>query len=301
MTTDCILFCEDPFTPNRVDSDFETEYQAAQNAGFTCLLFNLEELVQGQVEKAIRKIKPVEEPVWGIYRGWMLTPKQYQSVYEQLWQKNFRLRTSPTEYQNCHYLPDSLAYINNHTPQTVYESFSHEGAMDRLLTKADVFLNKPVLVKDYVKSEKHDWETACYVPDASDKKRLQQTLETLLGLRGKYLNEGLVIREFVPLNALATHSKSGMPLSEEYRLFFVHQRLMVVYPYWEEGEYQTVSLETDVFENLAKQVKSPFFSMDIARKTDGTFTVVELGDGQVSGLPEQADIVPFYQRLRNVL
>ena len=35
---------------------------------------------------------------------------------------------------------------------------------------------------------------------------------------------GLVCREFVELEPLARHSKSGMPLTKEFRLFFLDAR-----------------------------------------------------------------------------
>lgn len=294
-----ILYCADPFELRKVDPDYEEEMTAALEHGFSVLLFAFDTLVNGENADAIKNIPVSESVITVIYRGWMLTPEQYAALYEALKAKNYLLINSPQAYRNCHYLPDSLQFIETYTPKTISERLDDDPHFEKLIARAEVFGNQAVIVKDFVKSEKHDWETACYVPDASDKERLRQTLEKLLELRGKYLNEGLVIRAFVPLAALATHSRSGMPLSEEYRLFFVNNRLLAVYPYWEEGEYQTVSLQTDGFEDLARRVRSPFFSMDIARLTDGTFTVVELGDGQVSGLPERADVESFYKQLRS--
>ena len=39
-------------------------------------------------------------------------------------------------------------------------------------------------------------------------------------------------------------------------------------------------------------------SMDIARQKDGEFIIIELGDGQVAGLPDKTDRNEFYSRLR---
>jgi hypothetical protein len=38
--------------------------------------------------------------------------------------------------------------------------------------------------------------------------------------------------------------------------------------------------------------------MDIAKKKDGEWMIMELGDGQVSGLPENADKANFYRALK---
>ncbi len=37
--------------------------------------------------------------------------------------------------------------------------------------------------------------------------------------------------------------------------------------------------------------------MDVARRVDGSWLVVELGDGQVAGLPDTAAIPAFYMSL----
>ena len=37
---------------------------------------------------------------------------------------------------------------------------------------------------------------------------------------------------------------------------------------------------------------SRFFTMDVALRTNGECIIVELGDGQVSGLPDQARMPP---------
>ncbi|WP_420852162.1 ATP-grasp domain-containing protein [Paenibacillus hamazuiensis] len=37
--------------------------------------------------------------------------------------------------------------------------------------------------------------------------------------------------------------------------------------------------------------------MDIAKTTSGEWTVIEIGDGQVSGLPSHADAEQFYKSI----
>src|SRR5229473_676838 len=41
--------------------------------------------------------------------------------------------------------------------------------------------------------------------------------------------------------------------------------------------------------------------MDVARRSDGSWLIVELGDGQVAGLPENAAIPAFYESLISAL
>lgn len=294
-----ILFCENPFQANRVDEDFNDQFISAKENGFETLLFNFEDLTSAdRFSVATKRIKTNDKLVNVIYRGWMLTPKQYSLLYNDLLSKNFKLINTVEEYQNCHYLPDSLKFIETRTPKTVFEKFYNEKNIDILIDKSKVFGQKSVILKDYVKSEKHDWEIACFVSDASDIDKLKQTINKLVELRDKYLNEGIVVREFVELNDLTIHSKSGMPLTEEYRLFFCNKKLVGIYDYWEEGEYKLSKPDTKEFEEIAKQVESNFFSMDIARQKNGELIIIELGDGQVAGLPDKTERNEFYKQLK---
>ncbi len=298
----CFLFCEDPFEKNKVDPDFEAEYLEAQASGFVTLLVNFESLTSRDLAvTATKRIPQASNRTRLIYRGWMLTPEQYDFLYVDLLAKNYQLINTAEEYKNCHYLPESLKYIEAYTPRTVYGKIVDTTSIDSLLDLSRVFEKRAVVLKDYVKSEKHDWETACFVPDASDQQKLRETINNLIALRGRYLNEGVVIREFIDLKSLTIHSKSGMPLTEEYRLFFMFGKLIGAYAYWEEGEYEGVLPDFSVFEALAKNIESNFFTMDVARKTDGSLLIIELGDGQVSGLPDRLDKKVFYQTLQTLL
>lgn len=293
-----ILFCESPFAGNKVDEDYENEFDAAKSNGFSTLLFNFEDLTSEENSAfATKRINKNDELEKVIYRGWMLTPKQYVILYDQLLTKNFQLINTVTEYQNCHYLPDSLKFITQKTPKTIFEKFDQGNSLETLIEKSKVFGNQSVILKDYVKSEKHDWESACFVKDVSDTKNLESTINNLLRLRGKYLNEGIVIREFLELNDLTIHSKSGMPLTEEYRFFFCCGKLIGLFNYWEEGEYNSKP-DTKEFETIAKNIESNFFSMDIARQKSGELVIIELGDGQVAGLPDQVNFDDFYKNLK---
>ncbi len=294
-----ILFCESPFERGRVDEDFEDQFLSVKENEFGTLLFSFEDLISDdRFSMATKRIIPSNELTQVIYRGWMLTPKQYSILYNDLLSKNYKLINTVEEYQNCHYLPDSLKFIEKRTPKTVFEKFDSKNSIDKLIQKSKLFGKKSVVLKDYVKSEKHDWERACFVEDASDKDNLKQIINNLIELRGNHLNEGIVIREFIELNDLTVHSKSGMPLTEEYRLFFCNKKLVGIYDYWEEGEYKLSKPVTTEFEEVALEVQSNFFTMDIARKKNGELVIIELGDGQVAGLPDRTDRNEFYKRLK---
>ncbi len=90
-----------------------------------------------------------------------------------------------------------------------------------------------------------------------------------------------------------------MPLTKEFRLFFLDGAPLYAVPYWEEGDYHGMQPPVDQFREVAQTIGSRFFTMDIAQRVDGTWMIVELGDAQVAGLPENADILGFYRALQN--
>jgi hypothetical protein len=53
----------------------------------------------------------------------------------------------------------------------------------------------------------------------------------------------------------------------------------------------------DQIRAIAARIPSKYFTMEIARLDDGNWTIVELGDGQVAGLPSP-DLAPeFFTRM----
>lgn len=89
-----------------------------------------------------------------------------------------------------------------------------------------------------------------------------------------------------------------MVFTKGFRLFVLDGRIMLTTPYWEEGEYEgDAHLPLDMLHEIVPKVQSRFFTLDVAKCVDGSWTIVEPGDGQVAGLPERADVEAFYLAL----
>lgn len=296
-----LIYCSDYWNPHSPDAAYEAEAEAAQKAGLAYSLINFEALVEQQdARRAAYRVQATSNEEAALYRGWMLRPQIYERLYQTLAEKGLRLINTPTAYQHCHYLPESYAVIAGHTPLSTWLWAGADVSIDEVMKTLRQFGDKAVIVKDFVKSRKHEWHEACYIPSASDQDAVERVVRRFLRLQGEDLNEGLVFREFVEFEPLTTHSKSGMPLTREYRLFVLDGRIILAIPYWEEGDYLDKvgdALPLDNFQKVAQKVLSRFFTMDIARRVDGTWNIVELGDGQVAGLPARADIAAFYQAL----
>ena len=89
-----------------------------------------------------------------------------------------------------------------------------------------------------------------------------------------------------------------MPLSEEYRMFFYKKELLCIFNYWEEGDYNIETPKTEEFKIIAKSIESNFFTMDIAKTKNGEYIVIELGDGQIAGIPDNVDKNIIFKNIR---
>jgi hypothetical protein len=294
-----ILFCSDPLQPRRPDSAYAAEVAAAEARGIGYDLVDYEALVyESDPSRAVRRVPEQETPYLGVYRGWMLRPEQYAQLYHALAARGVRLINDPEAYRHCHYLPDSYSVLQRHTPASVWLRTDGDVPLDQIMELLAPFGERPVVVKDFVKSRKHEWVEACYIPSASDRAAVARVVQRFVELQGEDLSEGFVFREFVELEPIGQHPKSGMPLTREYRTFWLGGEYIYWAPYWEGVDYGEVVLPIEQFRDVAATVRSQFFTMDIAKRHDGGWLIVELGDGQVAGLPEHGDVLAFYQVLQ---
>lgn len=295
-----LLFCCDPGDPRRPDSAYMDEVGAAERLGAEYSLVDFEALADGHdPERAVRCVAPApEEGEVGIYRGWMLKAGQYAELYAALADRRVTLINAPAQYEHCHQLPNWYGRLEGQTPRSVWAD-AGDMSLARLRVLLQTFGDRPVIVKDYVKSRKHEWLEACFIPSAADHQAVERVVSRFLALQGDDLNGGLVFREFLDFEPLGSHIKSGMPLTREFRLFFLDGVMIQESRYWDQGDYAGETPPLAHFTRLAASVESRFFTMDVAKTVNGEWVVVELGDGQVAALPEDAD--GFLLHLRDLL
>jgi hypothetical protein len=291
-----VVFCRDPLEPARPDRAFGAEAAAVERLGLPYFLVDHDALVQdGDPDRAVRRVSQQPGPVLAAYRGWMVTPLQYRVLYLALAARGVILINDPDQYRHCHHLPENYPVIEHHTPRSVW--LSGDLGIDRILEALAPFGDAPIIVKDFVKSRKHEWQEACFIASAADRKAVARVVTRFLELQEDDLNEGLVFREFVEFEPVGVHPQSGMPLTEEYRVFWLDGTPIFGAPYWAEGIYGDIQPPIEHFSGAAATVRSRFFTMDLAKRRDGQWMIVELGDGQVSGLPSESDAGRFYEGL----
>ena len=271
------IYCNHPLYKDQVDEDYREEYQTA-GLNSPCALFSYEDLKEGKLSLFGEKISGLT-----IYRGWMMKPDMYNFFYDKLEEKGIILINTPEEYKRYHTLPGWYNEFKEFTPESVWENTGTlESALD--LT---IGLSGSYIVKDYVKSRKHEWYDACYIQNITDTTNVKKTIGNFIERQGDSLVGGIVLRKFVKLKPIGYHEKSGMPISEEYRVFVYAGRVMIIENYWRTENKNIISDDefTWIF-TLIDKIRSNFVTMDLGRTEDGKLIVMELGDGQVSGLQE---------------
>lgn len=274
-----LLFPGDPLRPRlgappgrrlRADPHFAAEAATAQSAGAVTAVLDHEALLAGDAEEAVARVPRDAGPVW--YRGWMLPADRCAALAAALTARGCRLLTTPEAYRTAHELPGW------------YDTF-------RTLTPPSVWLpcapgrRRPLVVKDWVKSRKHEWDEAAYVPDAQDTERLSSVVARFLALQEEFLTGGVVLRAFEDFAAVG-----------EARVWWVDGEPVLIGPHPDTPELRP----TPVLDHVAPAVRElglRFVTTDLALRTDGVWRVVEVGDGQVSGLPAGTDHRPLFEAL----
>jgi hypothetical protein len=292
-----LVYCSNPVAKAEADPAYTTEFDAAMSQGFDCSLINFEALLEGNPQRAVARVIKEEKESSAIFRGWMMKPAIYSKLYEALLCRGLRLINSPAEYRHCHYLPESFDLIRERSPRSIWIKISDHLDMKTVHSALREFGSSALVVKDYVKSRKHEWAEAFFIPAADNREAVQNVVTNFVQRQGEDLNEGLVFREFIEFEPIGSHPKSGLPLSNESRCFFLEGLLLDTAEYWEIGNYAGERPPLEQFNVIAKRIHSHFFTMDIAKTKSGEWLIVELGDGQVAGLPDKLDVHSFYEKL----
>ncbi|GBG94838.1 hypothetical protein LFYK43_12970 [Ligilactobacillus salitolerans] len=279
-----ILFPADPLDRQRVDPDYAAERRAAK-AYFQTAIIDLDTLIEkGKVTITdfLGKLGQV------IYRGWMLRPEQYKCLADGIGARGGAMITDFAAYTAAHLLPNWADHP--HTLTARWTTKLDDKSLLNLLGK----FNGPVTVKDFVKSRKNEWDSAFFIPDTRDQEKALAVIHNFIERQGDFLVGGVVLRDFVQFKKIGYfHSE---PIYEEYRVYYWRNKLFSIYNYWTDDPVLLSDVDQEFIAQQAGGIDSPFITIDFARLVDGTLTIMEIGDGQVSGLqgcpPEL-----FYSRL----
>lgn len=281
-----VLFPSSPLAPREVDPDFADQAEAAQDAGFGTFLVSFEDLQQGVPDRATRNVPPDSGP--SLYRGWMLKPHEYRAFSAALERRGSPLTVDPQAYAYAHQLPGWYTDFQHVTPYSVWTQGPDLAEVRKALGRMPA---GPAVVKDFVKSAKHRWLEACFIPEVRDEDHAMNVITRFLDEQGADLNGGVVLRTFRPYPHHGFDARTGAPEIDERRVFLWKKTPLKV-EVWEEGLLR----DSAISEAIAR-LRSPFVSLDLARLPDDRWEVVEVGDGQVSGL-RSMNASCFYRALK---
>ncbi|MGW6914626.1 ATP-grasp domain-containing protein [Kitasatospora sp. NPDC054939] len=199
MPAPVILFPADPLNPGRTDPHFAWEARLLRELGGSHLLVDHDALLAGDVEAAVRRVPLGCGPCW--YRGWMVPSPAYAALAAALERRGATMLTSAAGYASAHELPGWYGVFEGATPASTWLPADRWTAglpdpADLAAAAARLGGRGPAVVKDYVKSRKHEWDEACYVPDLADPAALGRVVSRFVELQGEFLTGGVVLRRF---------------------------------------------------------------------------------------------------------
>ena len=281
------IFNCDYFDSNKPDDDYSAEHEQVIRHNMNAILCSVDDFL----ERGKLRIKVAEAPTTVIYRGWMLPVEQYALFYNALYEKGYTLINTPEQYRQCHYFPFWYGLLKDYTAESIcVDSIDRQGIISALSS----FGKTPLIIKDYVKSRKHEWHEACFIPDASDTENALNVIDRFIERQGSDLLGEIVLRKYLSLEMVGTHDKSHMPIAKEVRVFCVHHTLFANISYWT-GDGTSIEFPDELMQTC-QNLDSDFYTIDMAMTTEGKWVIIEVGDGQVSGLQDY-DAGKFYDGL----
>jgi hypothetical protein len=284
MASPLLLVPSDPLAPRVPDEHFTREAEAARLAGMEVAVVDHDAILAGDVRAAVRRVPASDGERVAWYRGWMMPFAAYSRLDTELGTRGVRMVTDSTAYRSAHELPGWYSTFADLTPASVWSPWE----AGRMPTSADVGAltgvlgGGPGVVKDYVKSRKHEWHDACFVPDLADLTAATRVIRKMVELQGEDLAGGIVARAFEQF----TRDAGGHAL--EARIWWVMGTAVLITPHPDAPAGTRIDVPTAVCGALGASVRAlgaPFVTTDLALRSDGVWRVIEVGDGQVSDLP----------------
>ena len=277
-----ILFPCEMFSINEVDSCFQKEFDAViENGDFEVVFYDYEEFAK---EGTLHLSKRVEEPVVAMLRGWMLNENQYTDFYERLQTRNINLITTPEQYCQMHLFPRAYSLVSDDTPGImVYPENERTIDLQEIKSRFNRFM-----IKDYVKSEKGT-DIPKYFDSTTSEEDFFYWLDVFKQYRGKLFTGGICIKQYVDLKKYGENTN-------EWRIFYLDGNILSVSR--NSGQKDFAAEVPKSLVEKYKNLPSPFYTVDYGELADGSWKILEVGDGQVSGLSDNQDARAFFRCIK---
>lgn len=145
----------------------------------------------------------------------------------------------------------------------------------------------PFVVKGQTNSKKHQWNTHMFAWD----KRAAGEIYSKLKEDTLFNDQEIYARDYVPLVELSK-GFNDLPITKEFRFFVAYGQVLCGAFYWAshtDDLKEIPSADCVPQEFLQKAIdrigdNANFYALDVAQTASGPWTVIEINDGQMSGL-----------------
>ena len=250
---------------------------------FNARLFNFDAFVEGAPLKFDKPVGHGQR--LALYRGWMFKPEQYERFFSECSNWGLRLMTSPEQYELMHCFPNAYKRIDGDDTAHI-EVFGDTVQATVVNSAFSAFL-----MKDYVKSVKLTGFPQKIETPVTQERCDELSIE-FRRLRGDLFTGGIVCKQFVELARYANRTN-------EWRGFYFGGSLLSL-----DGNSMQFEICPAPPEDLVMRMQglgSPFYTVDFGELEDGSWQVLETGDGQVSGLATEIEAYRFYELLAAAL
>lgn len=263
------LYPCDPLNSRQVDPDYKKEHDIVESVGGQIALFDFDRFKENDLN-IIARINGHRI----LYRGWMMTAEEYERFNELVTNCGGTLITTPSQYLRTHHLPYWYELCGDKTAKTIILGGRDDMAkvLDKWEYNFGPSLDSPdyetsgytspekFFIKDYVKSNNGPHGSV-----VSNQEELNNVISDFETFRGGF-EGGMCVRKYTEYEE-----------DSEVRIF--------VYGGYAHYDDDAIQFLPDFVFDVIKQIESPFFTIDIAKKkSNSRWEIVEIGDGQVSSI-----------------
>lgn len=201
----------------------------------------------------------------------------YEQNYTALQKEGITLIHSPSEHDQCSFLPLWYPLLSDLTPKSIV--YTHLPTAK--IVEQD--FDWPIFVKGERQTHKHKKSLSII----EDSKQFESLL--VHWQQDSMLHwQKMVCRQFIPLQAVEKNLGDRLPSSFEFRLFYWKKKLISIGPYWYEASpYHLSELDRQMVvalgDEVARRLSAHFLVVDVAKTAEGQWILIEVNDGQESG------------------
>lgn len=212
----------------------------------------------------------------------------YKELEEDLKYLNSKLINSYREHRYVADIQNWYYDLEDMTPKTWFR-----------LEDVPIKQDGSFILKGETNSRKALWNTHMFAKTRSDITNIACKLmdDSLIG------SQNIYCRQFEPLISFG-NGMNDIPISKEFRFFVCDKKVIASGFYWSEQDFVLSSDEVpitfinEIIDRIGDNIR--FFVVDVGQKVDGNWIVIELNDGQMSGL-SCCNANELYSNLNNIL